>query len=698
MPIRRQRSDGLTQGLRQPLRGGQSRSPFGHGSPSRTGLPPPLRRSTHLGQTPNLAGAAVDRAGAGSDEPPLALAGEQAARGRPSRASRGAERTRARLVDTTHTAAAADRCPRGGQASFDDHSPTARPRSAGAGAEGEHHTDRAARRGPHTRRGHCEERSHAAGCGSRPGAPREDRAQAHAPETRCCVRGSRRAALDRRCPARRPPHRCPRVHRRRDPSRPRPAGDEARPDVEQAPRAAAAAPAAEHPSPSDASAQRVMARASTTSEVPSDAPAAVPHRGREPRPPTGVPESPSAAESRSTRPPKSHARPNDDSLPAATGEVPPTETVRRSDRPAVARASTGSETTSRPRPAGDEARADVERAPRAAADQAATGDRPGPSDAPAQRVVARTTEPPPDAPASTRDATTSQARPGADEAWPDVKQAPRAATHQAATGERPGPSHAPAQPVVARADAPSVTRASTRDGTASQPRPGMDEALPDVEQASRAATDQAATSARPGPSHAQAQRVVARTSEPPPDTRDKTTSRSSRGADEARPDVEQAHRAATDRPPTAVRPVPPTPHRNRSWRARRRAARRPPRAPVRPTAQRNGHRAHEDEQRDVRRAPAARLRASPPRAQTPAAGARGPLLRRLRQTSRAAVSRSTRPEETHSRADGGPPGDGRPGATVGPSPERGTEAVARRPSRRTADRRAGRRGAGRRQA
>ena len=163
----------------------------------------------------------------------------------------------------------------------------------------------------------------------------------------------------------------------------------------------------------------------------------------------------------------------------------------------------------------------VERASRAAADRAPNRERPRSADATAQRVVARAGEAPSVARAGTRDESTSPPRAdapvAADEAPPHVERAPRFSADPAPSGERPGPPHAPARPVVAPTrEASSVARAATRDESTGPPRAdapvAADEAPPHLERAPHARADRSPTGERSGPPHAPAQRAIARKS------------------------------------------------------------------------------------------------------------------------------------------------------------------------------------------
>ena len=284
-------------------------------------------------------------------------------------------------------------------------------------------------------------------------------------------------------------------------SRPRPTADAARGDVDRVPRAAAdQAAIGERPSLSESPPERVVARSLTTGETPSADPDAASRpspglrTGEGDRAPSPPAETPGAVVSRSSRAPKTRTRPDDAGGSASDGEQSPTDTVRRSDRPTVARASTRGETTKRPRAAADapvaagEPRHDVARAPRPTADQAVLGERPGPSAAPAQRVTPRrptTSETQSLARTSSSDDSASEppaetdAAETRDEARPELARAAtgrrtRAAADRTTINERPGPSDIQQQRVVARASTPSETtadaRASSADDSASESR------------------------------------------------------------------------------------------------------------------------------------------------------------------------------------------------------------------------------------
>ena len=358
-------------------------------------------------------------------------------------------------------------------------------------------------------------------------------------------------------------------------SRPSPGADDAPPDVDRAPRADAdSAPTADRPDPSAAPTQRVMARSSTTTETPSDAPAAGPKRDPGPPAPPARPTPERAPPSAAVPPPKTHTRPKGDSVPAAAGEVPSTEAVRGSDRATVARAPTRGKTTRGPRPgAADKARPDVDpattgRRPRPAADRPAAGERPGAADAPAQRVVARratTSETPSEAPATgpKRDPE-SPPPPSLSTAVPATRRATQRSTRPDGGSASAAAGEQPPRETVGRTDRPTVARASNRGDSTSRPRPVADEAAagaqarPDVDRAPRAAADRAPTSERTGPSGAPAQRVMARrsTTSEVPSVRGEAARRPSPGADEPAPDVDRASRATTDRPPTGERAGP----------------------------------------------------------------------------------------------------------------------------------------------
>ena len=279
--------------------------------------------------------------------------------------------------------------------------------------------------------------------------------------------------------------------------------------------------------PSNAPAQGVVARTSTTSEPPAAAPDTPARSTPEPRT-SGrdrATKTPAAAVSRSSQAPKTRARSDDAGASASVGEQAPTGTVRRSERPTVARASTRG--------------ASAGRTPRAAADQAEIGERTGSSDGPA-RVTPRTpttSETQSLARASSSDDVASEPRAGTD--VPEPRDEARSEVDRA-DAERPGPTDTRSQRVVARASTPGETRSLAR---AQAERPVADEARSDAP-AQRAEPRAPTNIETPSLARAPARE----------ETASEAGTVSPVAADEARPTAARVSRSAADRQATSDRP------------------------------------------------------------------------------------------------------------------------------------------------